>query len=255
MLTYYNALKKSYKSIIIGVIGGYIGTLVHLPLPWLLGALLLNLVVSFTSYKITFDAIKNSNSKLKIMVMNLDLDKDFNSLCDQSIKKFKKVDILINNAGINKDALSIRMSSEQWNKVIQLNLTAAFKLSQMAIKSMIKQKWGRIVGISSIIGVGGNAGQVNYAASKAGMIGMHKSLALEVVSRGITVNCIAPGFIESPMTQALSKEQKDSMLKKIPVGKVGTPDDVARCVAFLTSEKASFITGSTININGGMLMV
>ena len=147
------------------------------------------------------------------------------------------------------------MSSEQWNKVIQLNLTAAFKLSQMVIKSMIKQKWGRIVGISSIIGVGGNAGQANYAASKAGMIGMHKSLALEVVSRGITVNCIAPGFIESPMTQALSKEQKDLMLKKIPVGKVGTPDDVARCVSFLTSEKASFITGSTVNINGGMLMV
>ena len=204
--------------------------------------------------KITKLSKSLSNDYLPV-IADLSKDKDFNSLCDQSIKKFKKVDILINNAGINKDALSIRMSSEQWNKVIQLNLTAAFKLSQMVIKSMIKQKWGRIVGISSIIGVGGNAGQANYAASKAGMIGMHKSLALEVVSRGITVNCIAPGFIESPMTQALSKEQKDLMLKKIPVGKVGTPDDVARCVAFLTSEKASFITGSTININGGMLMV
>ena len=147
------------------------------------------------------------------------------------------------------------MSDDQWNEVIQLNLTASFKLSQMAIKSMIKQKWGRIIGISSIIGVGGNAGQANYAASKAGMIGMNKSLALEVASRGITVNCIAPGFIESPMTQALSNEQKNIMLKKIPVGNVGTPEDVARCVAFLTSDKASFITGSTVNINGGMLMV
>ena len=140
---------------------------------------------------------------------------------DQSLKKFKKIDILVNNAGINKDALSIRMSDDQWNEVIQLNLTASFKLSQMAIKSMIKQKWGRIIGISSIIGVGGNAGQANYAASKAGMIGMNKSLALEVASRGITVNCIAPGFIESPMTQALSNEQKNIMLKKIPVGNVG----------------------------------
>jgi len=176
-------------------------------------------------------------------------------LFDQSLKKFKKIDILVNNAGINKDALSIRMSDDQWNEVIQLNLTASFKLSQMAIKSMIKQKWGRIIGISSIIGVGGNAGQANYAASKAGMIGMNKSLALEVASRGITVNCIAPGFIESPMTQALSNEQKNIMLKKIPVGNVGTPEDVARCVAFLTSDKASFITGSTVNINGGMLMV
>ena len=195
-----------------------------------------------------------SNDSLSV-IADLLKDKDLNNLFDRSLKKFKKIDILINNAGINKDALSIRMSDEQWNDVIQLNLTAAFKLSQMAIKSMIKQKWGRIIGISSIIGVGGNAGQANYAASKSGMIGMHKSIALEVVSRGITVNCIAPGFIESPMTQALSKEQKDLMIKKIPVGRVGTPDDVARCVAFLAGEKASFITGSTININGGMLMV
>ena len=186
---------------------------------------------------------------------DLSKEKDIISLFNQSLKKFNKIDILVNNAGINQDALSIRMSYDQWAKVIELNLTAAFKLSQMAIKSMIKKKWGRIIGISSIIGLGGNIGQANYAASKAGMIGMHKTFALEVASRGITVNCIAPGFIESPMTQALSQEQKDLMLKKIPVGKVGTPDDVARCVAFLTSDKASFITGSTININGGMLMV
>ncbi len=185
---------------------------------------------------------------------DLSKNKDIENLFDQAIKKFKKIDILVNNAGINKDALSIRMSDNQWNEVIQLNLSSTFKLSQMVIRNMIKQKWGRIIGISSIIGIGGNAGQANYAASKAGMIGMHKSLALEVASRGITVNCIAPGFIESPMTQALSEEQKSLMLKKIPVGKVGTPEDVARCVAFLTSDKASFITGSTININGGMLM-
>ena len=147
------------------------------------------------------------------------------------------------------------MTKEQWHEVININLSAAFKLSQLVIKSMIKQKWGRIVGISSIIGIRGNVGQANYAASKAGIIGLHKSLALEFASRGITANCIAPGFIESPMTEALSDEQKESMLKEIPVGNIGKPEDIANCVAFLTDEKASFITGSTVNINGGMLMV
>ena len=165
------------------------------------------------------------------------------------------IDILINNAGTNKDALSIRMTKEQWDEVININLSAAFKLSQLVIKSMMKQKWGRIIGISSIIGIVGNAGQANYAASKAGMIALHKSLALEFASRRITVNCIAPGFIESPMTEVLSNEQKEIMLKKIPVGNIGKPNDIANCVAFLTDEKASFITGSTVNINGGMLMV
>jgi len=189
------------------------------------------------------------------IIADLSKESSIKSLFDQILKKFKKIDILINNAGINKDSLAIRMNDDQWNEVIQINLTSAFKISQMAVKTMIKQRWGRIIGISSIIGIGGNIGQSNYAASKAGMIGMHKSLALEVASRGITVNCIAPGFINSPMTQALSDDQKDLMLKKIPVGKIGIPDDIANCVAFLTSEKSSFITGSTINVNGGMLMV
>ena len=147
------------------------------------------------------------------------------------------------------------MTNKQWDEVINVNLSATFKLSQLAIKSMIKKKWGRIIGISSIIGIGGNISQANYAASKAGMIALHKSLALEFASRGITANCIAPGFIESPMTEGLSKDQKEMMLKKIPIGNIGKPDDIANCVAFLTDEKASFITGSTVNINGGMLMV
>jgi short-subunit dehydrogenase len=131
------------------------------------------------------------------------------------------------------------MTKEQWHEVININLSAAFKLSQLVIKSMIKQKWGRIVGISSIIGICGNVGQANYAASKAGIIGLHKSLALEFASRGITVNCIAPGFIESPMTEALADEQKEIMLKKIPIGNIGKPEDIANCVAFLTDEKAT----------------
>ena len=195
-----------------------------------------------------------SNGTLGVTA-NLSDGKDIKKLFDESIKKFKKIDILINNAGINRDSLSIRMSQDQWDEVIQLNLNSTFQLSQLVVKSMIKERWGRIIGISSIIGLGGNIGQSNYAASKAGMIGMHKSLALESASRGITVNCIAPGFIKSPMTEAIPEDQKNILLKKIPVGKIGKPEDIANCVEFLTSENASFITGSTININGGMLMI
>ena len=214
-----------------------------------------NVIITGTNKKKIDDLKKKIGQNCLSLIANLSKDKEIDDLYEQSIKKFKSIDILINNAGINKDALSIRMTKEQWNEVININLSASFKLSQLAIKSMIKQKWGRIIGISSIIGLGGNIGQANYAASKAGLIGLHKSLALEFASRGITVNCIAPGFIESPMTEALSNEQKEIMLKKIPIGNIGKPEDIANCVAFLTGEKASFITGSTVNINGGMLMV
>ena len=214
-----------------------------------------NVIITGTNKKKIDDLKKEIGQNCLSLIANLSKDKEIDDLYEQSIKKFKSIDILINNAGINKDTLSIRMTKEQWDEVININLSASFKLSQLAIKSMIKQKWGRIIGISSIIGLGGNVGQANYAASKAGMIGLHKSLALEFASRGITVNCIAPGFIESPMTAALSNEQKETMLKKIPIGNIGKPEDIANCVAFLTDEKASFITGSTVNINGGMLMV
>jgi len=214
-----------------------------------------NVIITGTNKKKIDELKKKLKPNNLAIIADLSKDMEIENLCEKSIKKFNSVDILINNAGINKDALSIRMTKEQWDEVISINLTAAFKLSQLAIKSMIKQKWGRIIGISSIIGIGGNIGQSNYAASKAGMIALHKSLALEFASRGITVNCIAPGFIESPMTEALTDEQKEIMLKKIPVGKVGKPDDIANCVEFLTGENASFITGSTVNINGGMLML
>ena len=214
-----------------------------------------NVIITGTNKKKIDELKKKLKPNNLAIIADLSKDTEIENLSEKSIKKFNSVDILINNAGINKDALSIRMTKEQWDEVININLTAAFKLSQLAIKSMIKQKWGRIIGISSIIGLGGNIGQANYAASKAGLIGLHKSLALEFASRGITVNCIAPGFIESPMTEALSNEQKEIMLKKIPIGNIGKPEDIANCVAFLTGEKASFITGSTVNINGGMLMV
>ena len=230
-----------------GAIGGSIAKKLLL-----LGA---NVIITGTNKKKIDDLRKELGPKSLSLIADLSKDKEIEDLYDQSIKKFKSIDILINNAGTNKDALSIRMTKEQWDEVININLSATFKLSQLVIKSMMKQKWGRIIGISSIIGIVGNAGQANYAASKAGMIALHKSLALEFASRRITVNCIAPGFIESPMTEVLSNEQKEIMLKKIPVGNIGKPNDIANCVAFLTDEKASFITGSTININGGMLMV
>ena len=214
-----------------------------------------NLIITGTNTDKLNKLKKELSSNTISLSADLSKDNEIDDLYKQSCKKFKSIDILINNAGTNKDALSIRMTKEQWNEVININLSSTFKLSQLAIKSMIKNKWGRIIGISSIIGVGGNIGQANYAASKAGMIAMHKSLALEFASRGVTVNCIAPGFIKSPMTEGLSGEQRAIMLKKIPVGEVGKPEDIANCVAFLTDEKASFITGSTVNINGGMLMV
>ena len=230
-----------------GAIGGAIAKKLSL-----LGA---NLILTGTNKKKIDDLKKKIGSNIICLTADLSKDGEIDNLYNESIKKFKSIDILVNNAGINRDALSIRMTKEQWNEVININLSATFKLYQLVIKSMIKKKWGRIIGISSIIGMAGNIGQTNYAASKSGMIWLHKSLALEFASRGITVNCIAPGFIESPMTEALSNEQKEAMLKKIPVGNIGKPDDIANCIVFLTDEKSSFITGSTININGGMLMV
>ena len=241
---------KNKTALVTGATGAIGGSIAKKLL--LLGA---NVIITGTNKKKIDDLRKELGPKSLSLIADLSKDKEIEDLYDQSIKKFKSIDILINNAGTNKDALSIRMTKEQWDEVININLSATFKLSQLVIKPMMKQKWGRIIGISSIIGIVGNAGQANYAASKAGMIALHKSLALEFASRGITVNCIAPGFIESPMTEALSDEQKEIMLKKIPIGNIGKPEDIANCVAFLTDEKASFITGSTVNINGGMLMV
>ena len=241
---------KNKTALVTGATGAIGGSIAKKLL--LLGA---NVIITGTNKKKIDDLRKELGPKSLSLIADLSKDKEIEDLYDQSIKKFKSINILINNAGTNKDALSMRMTKEQWDEVININLSATFKLSQLVIKSMMKQKWGRIIGISSIIGIVGNAGQANYAASKAGMIALHKSLALEFASRRITVNCIAPGFIESPMTEVLSNEQKEIMLKKIPVGNIGKPNDIANCVAFLTDEKASFITGSTVNINGGMLMV
>ena len=165
------------------------------------------------------------------------------------------IDILINNAGFAIDGLLLRMKIEEWQRVLDVNLTANMILCRTAIRSMIKQKWGRIISISSIVGVTGNSGQTNYSASKAGMIGFCKSLAQEVASRGITVNVVAPGFIETPMTEMLDEKQREKLLGQVPVGRLGTPDEVASAVIYLATSEASYLTGSTLHVNGGMAMI
>ncbi|MDP7101136.1 MAG: 3-oxoacyl-ACP reductase FabG, partial [Rhodospirillales bacterium] len=165
------------------------------------------------------------------------------------------IDILVNNAGLTRDNLAMRMKDEEWQAVLDVNLTASFQLSQACLRGMMRQRFGRIIGITSVVGVTGNAGQANYAASKAGMIGMSKSLSAEVASRGITVNCVAPGFIVTPMTDALSDEQKEALLGVIPTGRLGEVEDIASSVVFLASDEASYMTGQTLHVNGGMAMI
>ncbi|MBY0355371.1 MAG: 3-oxoacyl-[acyl-carrier-protein] reductase [Rickettsiales bacterium] len=166
-----------------------------------------------------------------------------------------QIDILVNNAGITKDGLALRMKDEDWQSVIDINLTATFRLSRSAIKAMMKRRAGRVINISSVVAVMGNPGQANYCASKAGMIGMTKSLAAEVASRGVTLNCIAPGFIKTPMTDALNEEQAARITANIPAARFGLPADVAAGVVYLSSDGAAYVTGQTLHINGGLLMV
>ena len=170
------------------------------------------------------------------------------------ISELGKIDILVNNAGITRDQLLMRMKRADWDAVLNTNLTSAYLCSQQAISSMLRQRWGRIINITSIFGQMGQAGQANYAASKAGLIGLTMAIAREVGSRSITCNAVAPGFIETAMTAELSAELKESALKMIPLGRVGTAEEVANCVAFLASEEADYITGHVLNVNGGMLM-
>jgi 3-oxoacyl-[acyl-carrier protein] reductase len=165
------------------------------------------------------------------------------------------VDILVNNAGITRDGLSIRMKDEDWAAVLDVNLTASFRLCRAAMRAMMKKRWGRIVNITSVVGVTGNAGQANYVASKAGVIGLSKSLALELASRNVTVNCVAPGFIVTPMTDVLNEKQKEGILGKIPAGRLGTANEVAAATLFLASNEAAYVTGQTLHVNGGMAMV
>lgn len=167
----------------------------------------------------------------------------------------KPIDILVNNAGITKDGLVMRMKDADFDDVLNINLRAAFKLSRDAIKGMMKRRYGRIINMTSVVGVTGNAGQANYCASKAGLIGMSKSMAIEVASRGITINCIAPGFIETPMTDVLTDDQKSKILGNVPAGRLGTASEIASATVFLASNEAAYITGQTLHVNGGMAMI
>jgi 3-oxoacyl-[acyl-carrier protein] reductase len=164
------------------------------------------------------------------------------------------VDILVSNAGLTRDGLLLRMKDEDWDTVIRVNLEAYFRLSRAALKGMMKRRWGRIVGITSVVGVAGNPGQANYAASKAGMIGFSKALAQEVAARNVTVNCVAPGFIASPMTDVLSDAQRDTILSRIPAGRLGQGPEIAAACVYLASDEAAYVTGQTLHVNGGMAM-
>ncbi|MEC7577272.1 MAG: SDR family oxidoreductase, partial [Pseudomonadota bacterium] len=166
-----------------------------------------------------------------------------------------KVDILVNNAGLTRDGLSMRMKEDDWNEVINVNMTATFKLAQALQRGMMKNRFGRVINITSVVGVTGNPGQTNYCASKAGMIGWSKSMAAEVASRGITVNCVAPGFIATAMTEVLTDDQKDGINKNIPMQRMGGAEDIAAACSYLASDEAGYVTGQTIHVNGGMAMI
>lgn len=190
-----------------------------------------------------------------ILPCNLsDLD-SVDRLVPQAEEAMGGLDILINNAGMTRDNIFMRMKDEEWDDVLKINLTAPFHLTRAAVKGMMKRRFGRIVSITSVVGVVGNPGQGNYAATKAGLGGMSKALAYEVASRGITVNMIAPGFIASAMTDELNEKQHESILQKVPAGRLGTADEVAACAVFLSSDAAGYITGHTLNVNGGMVMI
>lgn len=190
-----------------------------------------------------------------VLACNLSVAEEVEGLVKRATEAMGSVDILVNNAGITRDGLAMRMSDEDWQSVIDVNLTSTFRLCRAAIRGMMKARWGRIINISSVVGTTGNAGQVNYAASKAGMVGMSKSLAAEVASRGITVNCVAPGFITTAMTDKLNDQQKAAILGAVPAGRMGEPAEIAAAVLFLAAPEAGYVTGATLHVNGGMDMV
>ena len=202
----------------------------------------------------TIKIITKNGDKASAFSCNISNNDEFNSIILDIVKEHGSLDILVNNAGITKDNLLIRMSDDQWDDVLNINLKGSFTCTRSVIKHMMKNKFGRIINITSIVGLTGNAGQANYAASKAGLIGLTKSIAKEVASRGITANCVAPGWIETSMTDQLSSEVKNKFLSQIPAGKIGQSKDIANTVIFLASEEAEYITGQTITVDGGRII-
>ena len=200
------------------------------------------------------DLLKKNYPNIKIRKFDISSHDRIEEFIEEASLELGGLDVLVNNAGINADNLSLRMKDEEWKKVIDVNLSSTFLLSKNAIKKMLKVKYGRIVNITSIVGHTGNLGQANYSAAKAGIIGMSKSLAIEYAKKNITVNCVSPGFINSNMTMNIAEKVKLFLTSRIPMGKLGTGEDVSNCVAFLSSEQASYVTGETLHVNGGMYM-
>lgn len=193
--------------------------------------------------------------RVHVVAADLSSSEAVDALVKTAEEKMGQIDILVNNAGLTRDGLSMRMKDEDWQSVIDVNMTATFKLAQACQRGMMKRRWGRIINIASVVGVTGNPGQCNYVASKAGMIGWSKAMAAEIASRNITVNCVAPGFIATAMTDVLTDDQKAKINATIPAGKMGSSEDIAAAVAYLASEEAGYVTGSTIHVNGGMAMI
>ena len=241
---------KGKKALITGAsggIGGEIARTLHKA-----GA---DIAISGTRLESLNSLAEAIGSNIQIFQCNLSDPLAIDDLLKTAPEKMGGIDILINNAGITRDNLFMRMSDEEWLDVLNVNLTATMKLCKGMIRGMMKNRWGRIINISSVVGTTGNPGQANYAASKAGMVGMSKSLAFEVASRGITVNIIAPGFIETAMTDKLNDDQKSNIMKQIPAGRMGMATEIASAALYLASNEASYVTGATLHVNGGMVMV
>ena len=200
------------------------------------------------------EALKSEFKKVKIKPFKLDKHAEIEKFVEESFKEMNGLDILVNNAGITLDNISLRLTEENWKKVLDINLTSTFLMCKFAIKKMLKNKNGKIINITSIVGHTGNLGQANYAASKSGIIGFSKSLAIEYAKKNININCVSPGFIETEMTRGINDDFRKMLIQKIPSGTLGKPEDVANCVAFLASNLSNYITGETLHVNGGMYM-
>lgn len=211
--------------------------------------------LSGTRENVLQDLAAELGTRTHVLPCNLSDAEAVDALPKQAAEAMGSMDILIANAGITRDQLLMRMKDDDWDMVLRVNLESYFRLCRAALRGMMKARWGRIVGITSVVGVTGNPGQTNYCASKAGMIGFSKSLAQEVASRGVTVNCVAPGFIASPMTDVLNEDQRKAILTKIPAGDLGTGDDIAAAIVYLASQEANYVTGQTLHVNGGMAMI
>ncbi|PPR10632.1 MAG: 3-oxoacyl-[acyl-carrier-protein] reductase FabG [Alphaproteobacteria bacterium MarineAlpha11_Bin1] len=230
-----------------GGIGGAIGRALHAQ-----GA---TVTLAGRSKKALNDLATLLGERTQVVIGDLGNSESADAMLSDAYDAMDGIDILVNNAGLTRDNIALRIKDQDWEEVIKINLTASFRLSRAVLRGMMKARWGRIINVTSIVGVTGNAGQANYSASKAGLIGMSKTLASEVATRGVTVNCIAPGFIATAMTESLGEEQRKKLSDAVPAGRLGTPEDVAACAVFLASQEAAYVTGQTLHVNGGMAMI